>query len=376
MKKRLYTPGPSPIPDRVNLRMAEPIIYHRSAEFGSVLAAASDLLKYLFQTRNDVLIFAASSTGAMEAAVANLLSEDDKVLVVLGGKFGERWAEICRAYRLQTEIIDIEWGHAVDPAEIEKRLKTNPDIKAIFATQSETSTGVLHDIQTIGQIVRETSALFVVDAVTSIGAQRFLPDEWGIDVAVTGSQKAIMLPPGLAFASVGQRAWTASEKSNLPKFYWSFAKVKNSLLKKETPFTPAISLIVGLHEALTMMKEEGIENIWTRHARHAEAARQGIKAIGLELFTKDYSNVLTVAKIPEGIDGKTFVRQIRSQYGAIVAGGQDKLSGKIFRISHMGYMDDFDVLTAISAVEMALRDIGWRFEFGSGVAAVQRVLMS
>ncbi len=374
VKKRLSTPGPTTVPESVLLKMAEPIIHHRSAEYGELFAQINHGLKYLFQTENEVLTFTSSGTGAMEAAVVNLLSPGDKALVVRGGKFGERWAEICTAYGVQVEPLDVEWGCAVDPQQIAAKLKAVQEIKAVFTTHSETSTGVINDIEAIGQIVREHSALLVVDAITSIGTHRFLPDQWHIDVAVTGSQKGLMLPPGLAFASVSQEAWEAVKSSKLPKYYWSFSAAKKSLAKNQNPYTPAVSLLVGLKKSLEMIQKEGLENIWARHQRHARATRAAVRALGLEIFAKNPSNILTIVKVPEGIDGKLLLKTIRTKYGITMAGGQAALTGKVVRISHMGYIDDFDILTAVAALERGLKDLGWQLELGSGVTAAQQVL--
>ncbi|RKY68361.1 MAG: aminotransferase [Candidatus Latescibacterota bacterium] len=374
MKKRLFTPGPTTVPESVLLKMAEPIIHHRSAEYGELFAQINKGLKYLFQTENDVLTFTSSGTGAMEAAVVNLLSPGDRALVVRGGKFGERWAEICLAYGVQVEPLDVEWGYAVEPQQIAAKLQSIPEIKAVFTTHSETSTGVINDIETIGQIVKQHPALLVVDVITSIGTHRFLPDQWHIDVAVAGSQKGLMLPPGLAFASVSQKAWEAAESSKLPKYYWSFSAAKKSLAKNQNPYTPAVSLLVGLKKSLEIIQEEGLEKVWARHQRHARATRAAVRAMGLELFAKNPSNILTIVKIPEGIDGKLLLKTIGTKYGVTMAGGQAALAGKVVRISHMGYTDDFDILTAVAALERGLKDLGWHFELGSGVAAAQRVL--
>lgn len=374
MKKRLSTPGPTTVPESVLLKMAEPIIHHRSAEYGELFAQINQGLKYLFQTENEVLTFTSSGTGAMEAAVVNLLSPGDKVLVVRGGKFGERWAEICTAYGVQVEPLDVEWGHAVDPQQIAAKLEAVPEIRTVFTTHSETSTGVINDIEAIGQIVREHSVLLVVDGITSIGTHRFLPDQWHIDVAVTGSQKGLMLSPGLAFASVSQKAWEMVKSSNLPKYYWSFSAAKKFLTKNQNPYTPAVSLLVGLKKSLEMIQEEGLENIWARHQRHARATRAAVRALGLEVFAKNPSNILTIVRVPEGIDGKLLLKTIRTKYGITMAGGQAALAGKVVRISHMGYIDDFDILTAIAALERGLKDLEWQLELGSGVTAAQQVL--
>jgi len=353
--------------------MAEPIIHHRSPAFGRMFRAVNEGLKYLFQTENEVLTLTASGTGAMEAAVVNVLSKGDRALVVRGGKFGERWGELCEAYGVEIVPIDVPWGEAVAPEAISECLKADPAIKAVFATQSETSTGALNDIEAIGRIVRESSALLVVDAITGIGAHRLLPDAWGVDVLVTGSQKGLMLPPGLAFIALNERAWEEAARSDLPKYYWDLTKAKKSLAKDQNPYTPAVSLLVGLKASLDMIREEGIENVWARHARNAEATRAAVRAMGLEIFAKSPSNVLTIVQLPEEIDGKQLVK-VLDGYGFTVAGGQEQIAGKVIRISHLGYADDFDTLSVIAGLERALRDLGWNVEPGVGLTAAQRVL--
>ncbi|MFH1007551.1 MAG: alanine--glyoxylate aminotransferase family protein [Candidatus Latescibacterota bacterium] len=373
MKRRLFTPGPTTVPDQLRLKMAEPIIHHRSQEFGRMFASVNEGLKYLFQTENDVLTLTSSGTGAMEAAVVNLLCAGDRALVVRGGKFGERWGELCETYGVHVTAIDVPWGQAVPPETISEHLKADPTIKAVFATQSETSTGALNDIEAIGRVVRETEALLVVDAITGIGAHPMLPDAWGVDVVVTGSQKGLMLPPGLAFIALNERAWAAVKRSDLPKYYLDLTKAKKSLSKNQNPYTPAVSIIVGLKAALDMISEEGIENVWARHARNAEATRAAVRAMGLGIFAKNPSNVLTIVQLPDQIDGKQLVK-VLDGYGLTVAGGQEQLSGRVIRISHLGYTDDFDSLSVIAGLERALRDMGWDLEPGVGLSAAQAVL--
>ena len=373
MKERLFTPGPTMVPEEVLLEMAKPVVHHRSEEFGRLFAQVQEDLKYLFQTENPVLILTSSGTGAMEAAVANLLSREDTALVVRGGKFGERWGEICEAYGVRYVAVDVEWGHAVDPEDVRKALREHPEVRAVLATQSETSTGVLHDVKALAEVAREADALLVVDAISSLGAHPLPMDEWGVDVVLTGSQKGLMLPPGLAFISLSERAWKATERSDLPKYYWDLAKARSSLSKGQTPYTPAVSLVVGLARSLKILREVGLESLWRRHARHAEATRRAVGALGLELFSHSPSNVLTIVKVPDGVDGKALLKSARA-YGATFAGGQEKLSGKVVRITHLGYMDDFDTLSAVAALERALRDVGYDVPLGKGVAAAQEVL--
>lgn len=353
--------------------MAVPIIHHRSPQFVELFQEVNEGLKVLFQTERDVLTLTASGTGAMEAAVVNVLSMGDRVVVVRGGKFGERWGEICTAYGIEIQALDVPWGHAVDPAAIRQKLDQDPGIKAVCTTQSETSTGVLHDIEAVGRVMADHSALLIVDAITGIGVQRLLSDQWGIDVVVTGSQKALMLPPGLAFISLSDRAWKAAERSDLPKYYWDLRKARAALAKNQTPYTPAVSLLEGVKESIAMIRAEGIENVWARHARHAQATRAAVRALGLDTWAHQPSNVLTIIALPEALDGQKLVKQLDT-YGFTVAGGQDQLKGKVIRISHLGYMDDFDLLSIIGGLERALADLGWTFELGTGLTAAQRVL--
>ncbi len=377
-KTHLFTPGPTQVPPEVTLAEAKPLIHHRTSEFSNIFAKVTDGLKYIFQTKNgEVFIFASSGTGGMEACVVNTLSQGDKVVVVKGGKFGERWAEICEAYGVEVIPVDIEYGKAVKPDLLDYLLKKERDVKAVFITQCETSTGVVDDIERIAKVVKGHSVLLIVDAITGIGVHPLMMDDWGIDIAVAGSQKGCMLPPGLAFVCVAQSAWDAIEKSILPKYYWDFKKMRKSLSNKTTPFTPAISLITAAGKALDMIKEEGIENVWKRHARLAHATREGIKSLGLELFAGEASsNVLTAVKSPEGIDISSAIKRLRDETGVTITGGQEELKGKIFRIGHMGYVNDFDIILAISAVEKCLYENGYKIELGKGVSKVQEVLVS
>ena len=374
-KERLFTPGPVPVPPMVMVEMAKPFPYHRGSEFAELLEEIHGGLQYLFQTEREVLIFSASGTGAMEAAVVNLFSRGEKVVVIKGGKFGERWGEICSSYRLEVVSLDVEWGSAVHPEAVRRLIHTVPDIRAVFATQSETSTGVLHDIQGIAEVLKGSDVLLIVDAISGLGAHPLLFDRWGIDAAVTGSQKCLMLPPGLSFVTLSERAWGRVETSDLPKYYWSFVKTIKAQRKGQTPYTPAITLMVGLRKALSLIRSEGLEALWTRHARHAEATRRAVEALGLTLFARSPSNVLTIFTVPEGIDGKGFLRHLRATYGVVAAGGQEQLSGRVVRISHLGDLDDLDVIGVVSAVEMTLRDFGGQFEAGAGVASAQKSLM-
>ena len=375
-KYLLFAPGPSPIPPEVLLAMAEPIIHHRAPAYVKVLEEVREGLKYLFQTKNEVLIFASSGTGAMEGAVTNTLCAGDTALVVQSGKFGERWAQICNAYGVHAKVIHVEWGKAVDPELIKKALEVEPAIKAVFMQASETSTGVMHPVKEIADIVKNyENTLLVVDAITGIGVFDLPADKWNLDIVVGGSQKAMMLPPGLAFASVSDKALGFVEKSTLPKFYFNVKKELKGIKNNQSAYTPAVSLVVGLREVLRQMREEGLENVFARTDRIARATRAAMKALGLQLFAPDApSNALTAVMTPEGIDGQNVVKVLREKHNITIAGGQDQAKGKIFRVAHFGYMDTYDIVTIVSAVEMVLKELGHEVELGKGVKAALEVL--
>ena len=377
IKKYLLAPGPTPVPPEILLRMAYPIIHHRSPDFGPVMEEVSKDLKWLFQTNNDVLMMASSGTGAMEGSISNFLSPGDKVLTVNGGKFGERWGKICKAFGVNATEIMVEWGEAVDPAIIADHLKKDPSIKGVYLQASETSTGVAHDVKTIGGIVKNyPDTIFVVDAITALGVFDIRPDEWGIDILITGSQKALMLPPGLAFASVSDKAWKMNVSAKCSRFYLDFKKERDNLKKNTSAYTPAVSLIIGLQHVLRTLREEGLQNIFARHSLLANATREGIKGFGLELFPKSsHSDAVTAVKAPEGFDGQQIYKKLRERYGITAAGGQDHLKGKIFRISHMGYCDKFDVIIAIAGVEMVLKEMGYSGELGSGLKRAEEIFI-
>ncbi|MBI5307279.1 MAG: alanine--glyoxylate aminotransferase family protein [Planctomycetes bacterium] len=378
MKKNyLFTPGPTMVPPEVALAEAQPMIHHRTPQFSQIFYEVSEDLKYLFQTKTgEVFTLMSSGTGAMEACVANVLSKGNKALVVVSGKFGERWAELCKCFGIETITIDVENGKAVNPADIDAALKKNKGINVVFTTQCETSTGVVHDIKSISPIVKSHGALLVVDAITGIGVHQLLMDEWNIDVAITGSQKGCMMPPGLAFVCVNSSAWGVIEKTDLPRYYWDFRKMRKDLKDKTTPFTPAVSLVMAMKVALEMIKKEGIENVWKRHARLANATRECAKAIGLELFAgANSSNVLTAIKAPKGVDVDKIIKKLRDEIGVTFTGGQDELKGKMIRIGHMGYVNDFDVIIAIAALEKGLHEAGYVVELGKGLSTVQSILV-
>ena len=376
-KYYLLAPGPVPVPPKVLAAMSEPIIHHRAPAFVKVLEEVRGGLKFLFQTKNEVLILASSGTGAMEGAVTNTLCKGDTSLVVRAGKFGERWAEICEAYGVKPICIDVPWGQAVDPKLIAQELEKNPAIRAVFIQASETSTGVMHPIREIAEIVKKyDNTLLVVDAISGIGVFDLPVDKWGLDVVVSGSQKAFMLPPGLAFVTLSDKALSFVEKSDIPKYYFNFKKELKKLVKdNETNFTPAVSLIMGLRESLNMIKEDGLEKVFKRHARLADATRAAAKALGLELYAPDSpSNAVTAIKAPAGIDGQKIVKILRDKHNITIAGGQSEAKGKIFRIAHMGYLDAYDIIMVVSALEMTLKELGVSVEMGKGVKAAAEIL--
>lgn len=376
-KKYLFSPGPTMLPPEVLLKMAEPIMHHREPEFEKMLAEIREGLKYLFQTKNEVLVFTSSGTGAMEGAISNILSKGDKALVVRGGKFGERWGEICKAYGIEFIPIDVEWGRAVDPKQIQKALASNSSVRGVYTQASETSTGARHPIYEIAEIVKKyEETVLVVDAITGIGVFDLPMDAWGIDVLISGSQKALMLPPGLSFAALSDKAWKSVERSNLPKFYFDFKKELKSAQKNQNSFTPAISLFVGLKESLRLIRKEGLEAVFRRHEKLAEATRAAARALGLELYAPDSpSNAVTAVKVPEGIQGGKLKNLFFERFGITVAGGQDQAKGKIIRIAHLGYYERLDMVMVISALEMLLREMGHKFELGTGVKAAEEILM-
>lgn len=376
MKTYLMSPGPTPIPERVLAVMSEPIIHHRAPVFSEIMESVRDGLKYLYQTKTEVIMHASSGTGAMEAAIANTLSAGDEVICVRGGKFGERWAEISEAYGVKPINIDVTWGQAVDPKAVADALDANKNVKAVMVQASETSTGVGHPIKEIADIVRKKDdTIFIVDAISALGVIDLPVDDWGLDVVVSGSQKGLMLPPGLAFASVSEKAWEFVKKSNLPKYYFDYAKEKKNLLKNQTAYTPAISLIVGLKEAVNIIKEIGLKKLFARYEQMADATRKAVLGMGLELFAPDSpSGSITAIMSPPDIDGQAVVKQLRETHGITIAGGQSELKGKIFRIAHMGYVDRYDIIMTLAALEMTLKNLGHDIELGSGVRVAQELL--
>lgn len=377
MKKRLFTPGPTPIPETVMLRMAEPIIHHRNPEFNEILTRVNTNLKYLFQTGQPVLTLTCSGTGGVEATFVSLFSPGDTIISVNGGKFGERWVKMPKAFGMNTVEIKTAWGKAPTEEQMLGALKANPSAKAVYLVHSETSTGTATNVKAMAKLIRDNSnALVCVDGITAVGAHELRFDEWGIDVCVTGSQKGLMIPPGLAFVALSQRAIAMMESSKSPKFYFDLRKALKSYADNDTPFTPAVSLIIGVDVALEMIRAEGIENVWRRHERLASALRAGVGALGLKLFSDSPSFAVTPVWVPEGVAWKAFNKVLKGEKGITIAGGQDDFKDKIFRVSHLGYYDDLDMIAFVGALEQTLAAVGYRFSPGTGLAATQDAFLS
>jgi len=373
-KNYLMTPGPTPVPIDILLEGAKDTIHHRTPQYLEIQNEALENLKYLFQTNNPVYTIASSGTGAMEAAVANLLSRGDKAIAVNGGKFGERWCELCEAYGAELVELDVEWGKYVRAEEIKEVLDKNPDTKAIFTTLCETSTGVVNPIKEIADVVKDTDALLVVDAISGLLAEPLKMDEWNIDVVVCGVQKGFMMPPGLAMIALNDKAMKVVEKSENARYYFDMRSYKKNY--PDSPFTPPVNLIYQLVKSTAMLKEEGIENIWERHRIMGQATRAGIKALNLELFAEKPSNAITAIKVPAGVNAEKLIKFLRDDWGVVFTGGQSQLKGKIIRIAHLGYMSKFDIITAISALEMSLNKFGFKVELGKGVIASEEIFVN
>ena len=377
IKQLLLAPGPTPVPSRVRLAMAQPMFHHRTPQFSALFGEVRAQLQELFQTEQDVLMLAASGTGAMEAAVNNCFAPGDEVVFVNGGKFGERWGKLSSTFGLKPVEIKVEWGRAVRPEQVEQALAEHPNAKGVLVQASETSTAAVHPIEQLSAITRKTNALLVVDGITAVGVYPIPMDQWGVDVLVTGSQKALMLPPGLALIALSARAWERVGQTKQPRFYFDLPRERTNQAKNTTAWTPAISLVIGLREALTMMQEEGYPNVYARHARLASATRAAGLALGLRLVAPDNpSPAVTGLYTPEGIDGGKLFSYLRDKMRVVFAGGQDQLKGKIVRIAHLGYIGAFDTITAVAALEMALKHFGHPVELGRGVGAAQAELMS
>jgi len=374
MKFRLLTPGPTPVPEETLLEMAKPVFFHRTSEFRQILGEVLKDLQEVFQTKNLILPLTSSGTGGLEAALVNAVPQGKKIICLIAGRFGERWKSIAKAFGIESINVTVPYGQAVQPEQLQRALADHPDAVAVCSTLSETSTGIGHDIAAFGKIVAETPAILIVDAVSGLGAMEFRNDAWNVDICCTGSQKALMMPPGLAFCSVSDKAWKVIDANTTPRtFYFDLKKARKNLENNDTPYTPAHTLIRAMKVSLKKILAEGMENVFTRQKRYAEAARAGFQALGLELFASQPNTALTVVKSPDGIDSTALLTKLEKQFGLKLANGQDTLKGKIFRLAHMGYIDQFDILAAISGVEIALAEMGYKLELGKGLAAAQRV---
>ncbi|HEV7459378.1 MAG TPA: alanine--glyoxylate aminotransferase family protein [Solirubrobacteraceae bacterium] len=378
VKQYLMTAGPTPLPPRVLSVMAEPVVYHRAPAFDALLARVLDRLPAVFGTSNDVMIFASSGSGAMESAVANLVAPGEKILACAAGKFGERWIELGEAHGADVVRYEPGWGERLDPDEVDRRLAESPEIAVVFATLSETSTGVVHDVQAIAEVVRRHDAMLVVDAVSGLGAAECRQDEWGIDVVVTGSQKALMTPPGLGFVSASQRALDHAAQRPGGTYYFNWERTVAELRKDApaTPFTPAVSLLAGLDVALGMIEDEGMERVLARHDLLARATRAGAAGLGLDLFgdPDERATVVTAVELPDTIDGGKVPGLLRKR-GITANGGQGQLKGRILRIAHCGYFGAFDIVVSLAGLEQVLAELGHEVELGAGVGAAQRVFL-
>jgi len=378
VKQYLMTAGPTPLPPAVSQVMAEPMVYHRAPAFIEVYTRVLSRLKDVFQTANEVQVFTSSGTGALESAVANLVRPGEPALVASCGKFGERWFELCEAYGAETIHWETEWGRRVDPAGLEERLAANPGVELVFTTFSETSTGVVNDIRELTEVAHRHGALIAVDAVSGLGAVPLPQDEWGVDVVVAGSQKALMAPPGLAFTSANSAALERAAAGPGRRYYFDWARTVSGQQKDppDSPFTPAVGLVRALDVALGMIEAEGLEQVYQRHALLGRATREAAKALELELLggaPDENANVVTAIALPDSVDGGKVPKLMRDRFGVTIAGGQGKLKGRIARIAHCGYFGAFDIIVTVAALEMTLRELGHEAEAGAGVAAAQRV---
>jgi aspartate aminotransferase-like enzyme len=375
MKKyQLMAPGPTPIPSEVLLAMAQPIIHHRTPEYEALFVEVRAGLGRLFQTRHDVIPLACSGTGAMEAAVVNTLSAGDTVAVIRAGKFADRWSDLAKAYGLNAIDLTAPYGETVPAERLAETLRAHANVKAVLTQHSETSTGVLHDVRAYAQVTQATDALLIVDAVSSLGIADLPMDAWGIDVVVAGSQKGLMLPPGLGFCALAEGAWARAKTSTLPKYYFNLTEEARSVRKNEAHFTPAVSLVVGLRTVLKMLEAEGLANVFKRHDRLARATRAGVEALGLGLLARATpSPAITAVVSPKGIDSEKIVTAYSKSHNITIAGGQGEMKGQIFRLGHMGYAAEFDTIIALAALEQVLADLGVPVDFGASVAAAQKI---
>jgi len=377
IKERLFTPGPTPLLMEAQARTLTATLHHRTEAFRQLLRESLENLKYFFHTQHDVLIFTSSGTGAMEGAIANLCSPGEQVLVGTAGKFGERWLELAKVYGLEAVKVESPYGHPLNMEEMNNRLKTDGPFRAVFVQATETSTGVSHDVQALGKLVQAyPDTCLVVDGITGLGTTELLPDEWSLDVVIGGSQKALMIPPGLAFVSVSEKAWKLIGKSRLPRYYFDFAKERKNLAKGEASYTPATTLVVSLHAALEYVRRLGWENLIANAALLAEATRRAARALGLKLFAScSPANAVTAVCAPEGIDSGSIVKGMRTRFGAIVANGQGSMKGQLFRLAHLGYYDVADLFAVTAGLEVVLHKLGHPVELGSGVRAVEEVYL-
>jgi len=375
MKKyQLMAPGPTPVPSEVLLAMAQPILHHRTPEYETLFLEVRAGLKRLVQTSQEVIPLACSGTGAMEAALVSTLSAGDTVVVVNAGKFGERWLELCRAYGVDVVEVKAPYGQTVPAERVAEALRAHPRAKAVLAQHSETSTGVLHDVRAYAAVTRATDAILVVDAVSSLGIADLAMDAWGVDVVVAGSQKGLMLPPGLGFCALSDKAWALNKTSRLPKYYFDLAAERKTVAKNEAHFTPAVSIVIGLRTVIQMLEREGLANVFKRHDRMARATRAGAEALGLGLFcTATPSPAVTAVMAPPGVDSELIVKGYSQAYNITIAGGQGEMKGKLFRLGHMGYAAEFDVIVALAALEQVLADLGQPVDFGAGVRGAQKI---
>ncbi len=374
MKKYLLSPGPTPVPSEILQAISEPMVHHRTPAFKEMVGKAIEELKYVFQTKNDVLIFTSTGTGAMEGAVSNVLNKGEKAIIIRNGKFAERWGEIAEKYGVQSIYVDLPWGIVGQPETIEKLLNKNPDVKAVYTQLTETSTGVVMPVKELGEIVSKTDALLIIDAISGLGGQEFYMDDWKVDICVAGSQKGLMLPPGHAYAAVSEKAWAKIATCTQPSYYFNWKTYRKKLAKNTDPFTGSVIHIKGLLKAIEIIQEEGLDIRFKRYKVLARACRAAVDALGLEMFAETPCDVVTAVKVPESVDGLALVKKMRDEYGFTIAGGQAGVKGKIFRIAHMGYIERFDIIAVISALEMVLNDLGWKFEWGAGLTAAQKVL--
>ena len=376
-KERLFTPGPTQLLPQVQTAMAQPLLHHRTDEFRAIFKEVLEGLRYLYNTENDVLLFTSSGSGAMEGAVVNLLSPGDQVLVVSAGKFGERWIQLCKAYGINAEVLSIPYGQSVDPWQVAALLEKHAETRAVFVQYTESSTGARHDIKALGEIVHQhPKTALVVDAITGLGVMEMPVDQWHLDIVIGGSQKALMIPPGLAFASVSPKAWSFIETTRSSKFYFDFQKERKNNAKGESSYTPAITLVVALREALKYIRQLGRENLIRNAGLLAQATRAAAGALGLKLFAPSSpSDALTAICAPEGIDSGTIIKEFKKNFGAVVANGQGEMKGKIFRIAHLGYYDVIDTLAIVACLEIILKKLNFAVELGSGVKAAQEVYL-